>query len=208
MNTLIIYAATIYLTAALSSSSVVAYTTVPKSTTTKHSQQNFANRRAFLSTLASIAVVSTSNPNRVLAANDDQEEVYFGAGCFWHVQQYVFMICAYLVHFFFAIVCDVSLIFPYYLCSEFIAAERSLLNRKDNELTSLTGYAGGLGGSDKEGRVCYHNFQSVADYGKLGHGEVVGMKIPQSSISDFSVEYFKLFGDKGERADPMDKGGE
>ena len=90
MNTLIIYAATIYLTAALSSSSVVAYTTVPKSTTTKHSQQqNFANRRAFLSTLASIAVVSTSNPNRVLAANDDQEEVYFGAGCFWHVQQYV-----------------------------------------------------------------------------------------------------------------------
>ena len=96
----------------------------------------------------------------------------------------------------------------YVVCSEFIAAERSLLNRKDNELTSLTGYAGGLGGSDKEGRVCYHNFQSVADYGKLGHGEVVGMKIPQSSISDFSVEYFKLFGDKGERADPMDKGGE
>ena len=90
MNTLIIYAATIYLTAALSSSSVVAYTTVPKSTTTKHSQQqNFANRRAFLSTtVASIAAVSI-NPNRVLAANDDQEEVYFGAGCFWHVQQYV-----------------------------------------------------------------------------------------------------------------------
>ena len=88
MNILIIYAA-IYLTAALSSSSVVdAYTTVPKSS--KHSQQNFANRRAFLSTtLASIAAVSTSNPNRVLAANDDQEEVYFGVGCFWHVQQYV-----------------------------------------------------------------------------------------------------------------------
>ena len=34
------------------------------------------------------------------------------------------------------------------------------------------------------------------------------MKIPQSSISDFAIEYFKLFGDKGERADPMDKGGE
>ena len=89
MNTLIIYAATIYLTAALSSLAVDAYTTVPK---TKHSQQNFANRRAFLSTtIASIAAVSTSNPNRVLAANDDLEEVYFGAGCFWHVQQYVFL---------------------------------------------------------------------------------------------------------------------
>ena len=88
MNILIIYAATIYLTAALSSLAVDAHTAVPK---TKHSQQNFANRRAFLSTLASIAAVSTSNPNRVLAANDDQEEVYFGAGCFWHVQQYVFL---------------------------------------------------------------------------------------------------------------------
>jgi len=88
MNALFIYAVTIYLIAALSLS-VVAYTTVPKSS--KHSQQNFANRRAFLSTtLASIAAVSTSNPNRVLAANDDQEEVYFGAGCFWHVQQYVY----------------------------------------------------------------------------------------------------------------------
>ena len=97
MNTLIIYTG-IYLIAALSSS-VVAYTTVPKSTITKQSQQNFANRRAFLSTtIASIATVATSNPNRVLAANDDLEEVYFGAGCFWHVQQYViydmFISCA------------------------------------------------------------------------------------------------------------------
>lgn len=70
MNTLIIYAATIYLTAFLSSS-VVAYTTVPKSTITKHTQQNFANRRTFLSTtIASIAAVAASNPNRVLAADD------------------------------------------------------------------------------------------------------------------------------------------
>lgn len=27
-------------------------------------------------------------------------------------------------------------------------------------------------------------------------------------VKDFAVEYFKLFGDTGERADPMDKGGE
>jgi hypothetical protein len=45
--------------------------------------------------------------------------------------------------------------------------------------------------------VCYHNFQSIADYGKLGHGEVVGMSIPEERVGDFSVEYFKLFGDKG-----------
>jgi len=88
-----------------------------------------------------------------------------------------------------------------------VVAERKLLNRKDNELTSLTGYAGGKK-TDKEGRVCYHNFQSVADYGKLGHGEVVGMNIPEASIGDFAKEYFSLFTEKGERVDPMDRGGE
>ncbi|KAL9186436.1 hypothetical protein ACHAXT_005674 [Thalassiosira profunda] len=138
------------------------------------------NRRAFLSNLAGGAAAMATlgaTPGRSLAADAPQEEVYFGAGCFWHVQH------------------------------EFVQAERNLLGRKDNELTSLTGYAGGTK-AGSEGRVCYHNFQSVADYGKLGHGEVVGMRIPQSSIGDFAVEYFKLFGDKGERADPMDKGGE
>jgi len=146
-----------------------------------------SNRRAFLSniaTTATSAITSSSiialNPNRATAATtneDAQENVYFGVGCFWHVQH------------------------------EFIAAEQTLLGRKDNELTSLTGYAGGLK-ADKEGRVCYHNFQSIADYGKLGHGEVVGMTIPSSAIRDFAVEYFKLFGDVGERVDTMDKGGE
>ena len=32
--------------------------------------------------------------------------------------------------------------------------------------------------------------------------------MPTTAIGDFAVEYFKLFGKKGERADPMDKGGE
>jgi hypothetical protein len=125
------------------------------------------------STAATSAVASTAQP---------VDNVYFGAGCFWHVQH------------------------------EMVSAERSILNRKDGELTSLTGYAGGTnggkGGTDKEGRVCYHNFQSVADYGQLGHGEVVGIYIPRDTVGEFAEEYFKLFGTKGERADPMDKGGE
>ncbi len=54
-------------------------------------------------------------------------------------------------------------------------------------LTSLCSY----------GKVCYHNFMGVADYGKLGHGEVVGMRIPASSIGDFAKEYFDLFTPKG-----------
>lgn len=73
-------------------------------------------------------------------------------------------------------------------------------------MTSLTGYAGGTR-ADGEGRVCYHNFQSIADYGKLGHGEVVGMTIPRASVGDFAAEYFNLFV-RGDRVDTMDKGGE
>lgn len=33
----------------------------------------------------------------------------------------------------------------------------------------------------------------MADYGKLAHGEVVGMSIPEERVGDFSVEYIKLF---------------
>jgi hypothetical protein len=78
---------------------------------------------------------------------------------------------------------------------EFIAGERKILGRNDHQLTSAAGYAGGLK-TDSEGRVCYHNFSGIADYGKLGHGEVVGMTIPQSSISEFAELYFSLYNPK------------
>ena len=83
-------------------------------------------------------------------AAEDLIDVYFGVGCFWHVQH------------------------------EMVAAEKRYLNRKDDELTAIAGYAGGLKvGSDpsrpdKPSLVCYHNYQRIADYGRLGHGEVVG----------------------------------
>jgi len=60
----------------------------------------------------------------------------------------------------------------------------------------VPGYAGGKN-TDNSGRVCYHNFSGVADYGKLGHGEVVGMTIPETYIGAFSKEYFDLFSSKG-----------
>lgn len=138
-----------------------------------------SNRRSFMKNLVLGtvgSVIATSSPNAALAA-DDLVDVYFGVGCYWHIQH------------------------------EFVEAERKLLGRGDAGLTSRTGYAGGKE-TDKEGRVCYHNFMGVADYGKYGHGEVVGMKIPQSSIGDFAKEYFDLFTAKGERVDPMDRGGE
>ena len=159
-------------------SAAAAYT-VPLSTTDADRSVTGSHRRAFLSHIVGTAFGSSAvavRPRRAAATSGD-EEVYFGAGCFWHVQH------------------------------EFALAEQKILGRSESQWTSLAGYAGGRG-ADKEGRVCYHNLQSVADYGKLGHGEVVGLSIPPSAIGDFAVEYFRLFGDTGERADPMDKGGE
>mmetsp|Transcript_15812 Transcript_15812/g.31890 ORF Transcript_15812/g.31890 Transcript_15812/m.31890 type:complete len:94 (-) Transcript_15812:194-475(-) len=68
-------------------------------------------------------------------------------GCFWHVQH------------------------------EFVEAERKILGRSDDQITSRAGYAGGKAGA-LDGKVCYHNAGNVADYGKLGHAEVVSMRIP------------------------------
>jgi peptide methionine sulfoxide reductase MsrA len=105
-------------------------------------------------------------------------DVYFGVGCFWHIQH------------------------------EFVQAERDILGRDDHQLTSRAGYAGGKA-TDGEGRVCYHNLQFVADYGRLGHGEAVGMSIPEDKIPDFASVYFDLFNPRTkDRVDPMDRGGE
>jgi len=144
---------------------------------TEHTQR----RRNFLKdALALGGAVVTSALTAPSAATADEgapADVYFGVGCFWHIQH------------------------------EFVEAERNILKRSDAELSSRTGYAGGLK-ADKEGRVCYHNLSGVADYGKLGHGEVVGMTIPENRIGDFATEYFNLFSDKGERVDPQDRGPE
>lgn len=65
--------------------------------------------------------------------------VYFGVGCFWHVQH------------------------------ELVSAEQKILSRTDDQITSRTGYAGGTKSFiDKTGRdiVCYHNIQGLGDYGE------------------------------------------
>jgi hypothetical protein len=117
--------------------------------------------------VGSQVVVGAGSPLPAQAAEpiSASESVYFGVGCFWHIQH------------------------------EFVVAERELLGRSDRELTSLTGYAGGKS-TDSFQRVCYHNFQQVADYGKMGHGEVVGMQLPSDKIVDFASVYFSLFNPK------------
>lgn len=105
-------------------------------------------------------------------------QVYFGAGCFWHVQHELF--------------------------GEETAGT---LQRNSLQATVATGYAGGLGTS-ADGKVCYHNKDGVADYGKLGHAECVQVEIPASAFPQFCTKYFSLFGKDGVRHDPKDRGGE
>jgi len=103
--------------------------------------------------------------------------LYFGAGCFWHVQH------------------------------EFVLHEAAVLGRRGAEVTAVSGYAGGTKLGDS-GRVCYHNPQGIADYGRLGHAEVVQVKVPASKVGSFSSKFFSIFGERGYRHDPQDRGGE
>jgi hypothetical protein len=111
------------------------------------------------------AAADATTPASAAAMDSSLQDVYFGVGCYWHIQH------------------------------EFVMAELERLGRSNKELTAYTGYAGGKS-TDKEGRVCYHNMQGVADYGKLGHGEVVGMTLPADKIVEFSALYFSLFNPK------------
>lgn len=128
-------------------------------------------RRDVIRTIATTGLawnVQTQAQAQVEAEAEESIDVYFGCGCFWHVQH------------------------------EFVEAERKLLKRDDSSLTARAGYAGGSSSSDQ---VCYHNAKNVGDYGKLGHAEVVALRIPSSKLEDFAKEYFQLFDEKGNRPD-------
>lgn len=93
------------------------------------------------------------------------------------------------------------------MCVQFVGEEVAALKRSGAQLTAVSGYAGGqrLGPNNK---VCYHNMQQFADYGKLGHAEAVQVEVPTSSFPRFCKKYFSLFGSRGYRHDPQDRGGE
>jgi hypothetical protein len=44
---------------------------------------------------------------------------------------------------------------------------------------------------------------NIADYGSLGHGEVVGVDIPKGNVKAFADQYFALFGKDSERPDKV-----
>lgn len=146
-----------------------------------------ASRRDVLSTVGTGFLVASSGLTKTApaVAADDIVPVYFGVGCFWHVQH------------------------------EFVEAEKRILGRKEEEFTALAGYAGGSRTAKvanrpdlTAGTVCYHNMQGVEDYGKQGHGEVVGLRVPAASVKDFAAVYFDLFDKNGDRPDKGDRGPE
>jgi len=127
---------------------------------------------------SAVAAVTTNS------AADAPLSVYFGVGCFWHVQH------------------------------EFVAAEKLLLGRTDDQITAKAGYAGGTKSfKDNAGNdlVCYHNLQGQGDYGRLGYSEAVQVTLPSSDPAkyrEFADAYFALFGADGERPDKGDRGPE
>ncbi|GHP04851.1 hypothetical protein PPROV_000360300 [Pycnococcus provasolii] len=190
-------------TSGLVSASAAAGTSPSKGTNGSASQAKCGSgatmRRSLLAggllLAGSTLVITGSEAARPLAAlaaeeqtatADKQVSVYFGSGCFWHVQH------------------------------EFVVAEQSLLAREKLAITARAGYAGGEGTVRVDGMdtTCYHSVSfpgsdaSRADYGRLGHGEVVGMTIPESKVYDFAAEYFKLLDGNGDRPDKADRGPE
>jgi len=90
---------------------------------------------------------------------------------------------------------------------QMVLAERRLLGRDSRTYTAVAGYAGGSA-VGAGGNVCYHNRAGVADYGRLGHAEVVAVQVPSDLVVAFSRCFIELFDSRGVRADPRDTGGE
>lgn len=139
------------------------------------------SRRSLLALLSPLLATSAFPVGPVGAVPPDPlVKLYFGAGCFWHVQH------------------------------ELVLAEQALLGRRGVDVTAVTGYAGGTKVASGQGgaKVCYHNPKGIADYGVLGHAEAVQVAVPASQVGAFAQSYFGLFGRKGIRHDPQDRGGE
>ena len=155
--------------------------------TTEMSTKLFRDARKAFSTGILAASLFAGSTQKAFADNDIP--IYFGVGCFWHVQH------------------------------EFAATEVEELGRDIPTLTAKAGYAGGNRKAKPafnpanpskpiEDLVCYHNLQGVADYDALGYTEVVGMNVPSNKVDAFASEYFSLFGKDSERPDKGDRGGQ
>lgn len=119
---------------------------------------------------------------RALASpsSDESIQLYFGNGCFF-ARQNLFV-------------------------EKF---EQKVLGRKNEQLTSIAGYAGSTRTGEK-GSVCYHNPKNFSDYDILGHAEAVLVELPIASLEKAFAVYFGSFIEvdpgKWDRPDYYDQG--
>lgn len=92
---------------------------------------------------------------------------------------------------------------------DFVDAEKSL-GRKPDQISSVAGYAGGVG--EGEGPVCYYYGKRDTVYEGLGHAEVVQLDLTSNAekeMETFATTYFKQFQKTRQgmqRLDPQDAG--
>jgi peptide methionine sulfoxide reductase MsrA len=125
---------------------------------------------------------SSSAAFAMASREEDLTYVYFGNGCFWGRQH------------------------------EFVSLEKEILNRSNEEVRSLAGYAGGkrgAGGKNKD-TVCYYYGGADTVYERLGHAEVVQIAYKdEDEFKKFCEVYFKNFNKTPfgmQRVDPQDSG--
>jgi len=110
----------------------------------------------------------------------EKVKVYFGQGCFWHVQHELTM------------------------RSLKINKEAKGVYPEGSFSPALTGYAGGRLKND-DGTVCYNSYTGKA-YDDLGHAEVVGLELPMDAVEQLAKLYFDEANDGPGRHDPQDTG--
>lgn len=130
---------------------------------------------SLLSGCGSLAAPKACKPSATTPSGKNVQ-MYFGCGCFWHVQH------------------------------AFVMLEMTELCRQGENVTSRTAYAGSTQ-TGPGGLVCYHNSANTADYGALGHAEVVSFAVPEAAFGAVADKFWQVCRD-GERRDTQDAGGE
>eukprot|EP01039_Chlorochromonas_danica_P007728 gene7728-8539_t len=133
---------------------------------------------ALASALSCLALAGPLSSAPALADPPKQQQVYFGAGCFWHVQH------------------------------EMVETERKVLGRQDSQITSLAAYAGGKEGSKPQRVCYHNlkGIPDYGSLGHAEVVSLTLPEDPDA-FEPFAKTYFSLFSNK-DRTDVGDRGAE
>lgn len=114
--------------------------------------------RATLAPLALMGSALLFGSSSQAVVAESEVDIYFGAGNFWRLQH------------------------------EFVMKEALDLGRREGDITSVTGYAGGKRVGELD-RICYSGWLGAPDHVSLGHSQVVQVSVPVEKIKDFVQLY-------------------